>query len=825
MTARVVAAVLVGFLEAHASGPGRDGAERPGGQPTASPAAALLAILAADDGRVALPRGLHTPAIDALRAKAAEDLRVLLELARSTDLSIRAPAIRALGRLERRELVPDLLQFLAAGPRAETANALAQAMRGDPLPDDADGQQVQAVLDALIQVGEVDAGGALGAVSRSIGRLPYVTADQVRAADAFLLASMRRVDPDPNLRLLLPDITRALESLARTHGRLAPLSTETVDRLRRTVTEVRHSNPPPSRVNAMAALMAARGVDEETLRVAAQDTKVPALRRLAAAALGGAGSAVVPAERTTLLTTLLRDPTAIVRLEAVRAWARQETRTNGCMRLLEALRDPNLSVVVATLDALGDQCRDDVNVTDRLTAEARTPPPDEWHRPAHALLALARRAPARVVIPLLGSHASHTTWQVRVYAARTAAIARDVTVLERLALDANDNVREATLAALRTLKGDEAEPYFVAALGRSDYQLLRTAANELKGMKPTPPLAGGLSDALRRVSAEKKETSRDTRLALLERLRELGTRDQAGALVPLLQDFDIPVATLAAAVLQEWTGRPQEIAPQLLPRPALPLPAEIEEARTTPGQIKLGNGRTLTFNLLPGVAPLASVRFLRLARAGYYDGLTLHRVVPNFIVQGGSPGGNEYSGDGPYVRDEISLAPHVAGAIGLSTRGRDTGDAQFFVGLVDNPRLDFEYTVFGQVDDHTMPVLDMIAEGERIVSISFKTETSAANGARYTTPGSSILIVAASASASTSIPSASVHCGIPWPIIAPDQAGIPSGAMWSAKISSRVSAPKLPSPGPHSEHVPKMNPAIRDSTPASFSCVSMRSIR
>src|SRR6185503_322243 len=157
-----------------------------------------------------------------------------------------------------------------------------------------------------------------------------------------------------------------------------------------------------------------------------------------------------------------------------------------------------------------------------------------------------------------GGHVQHQTWQVRMYAARAAAIANEVNSLEKLAYDDEDNVREATLAPLRRLKGDDAEPYFVAALGRGDYQLLRTAAIELKGARSTPQLASALVDALRRVTAERKETSRDTRLALLERLQELGTPDQAGGIVPLLRDFDIRVAQLAASVIQQWTGRVQE---------------------------------------------------------------------------------------------------------------------------------------------------------------------------------------------------------------------------------------------------------------------------
>jgi cyclophilin family peptidyl-prolyl cis-trans isomerase len=113
------------------------------------------------------------------------------------------------------------------------------------------------------------------------------------------------------------------------------------------------------------------------------------------------------------------------------------------------------------------------------------------------------------------------------------------------------------------------------------------------------------------------------------------------------------------------------------------------------------------------------VRFMRLAKSGYYNGLTLHRIVPNFVIQGASPGANEYAGDALYVRDEIGLAAHTRGAVGLSTRGRDTGDAQFFINLVDNPRLDFEYTVFGHVDSRDMDIVDGIAEGDAIDTIKF----------------------------------------------------------------------------------------------------------
>jgi cyclophilin family peptidyl-prolyl cis-trans isomerase/HEAT repeat protein len=498
---------------------------------------------------------------------------------------------------------------------------------------------------------------------------------------------------------------------------------DTIEQLRAIVVNRRHEYPGQARINAMAALIAARGVDIDTLRVAASasslrdEAAMHQLRRLATVVIGGAGAPLDPVERASLLAALLADRAVIVRIEAVRAWARQESRVNGCQRLLDELKDPSVPVVLATIDALGDACRDDVNVTDRLTVEARPPGPNGWHRESHALLALAKRSPGRVFIPLLAGHVQHVTWQVRMYAARAAAITGESSALERLAYDAHDNVREATLAPLHKLKGDDAEPYLVAALARNDYQLLLTAAGELKGMKPTARITSGLLDALLRVTADRKDTSRDTRLALLERLGEMGDPDQSGALVPLLRDFDIPVAQAAAALFQRWTGKPQEIDPQLLARPALPVGDELS---TPPATVKLKSGKTLRIRLRAGSAPLAVARFVRLARANYYNGLTFHRLVQNFVVQGGSPAANEYAGDDRYVRDEISSESHYRGTVGLSTRGRDTGDAQFFVNLVDNPRLDFEYTVFGVIAP--MDVVDEILEGDAISSITFEKE-------------------------------------------------------------------------------------------------------
>ena len=93
-------------------------------------------------------------------------------------------------------------------------------------------------------------------------------------------------------------------------------------------------------------------------------------------------------------------------------------------------------------------------------------------------------------------------------------------------------------------------------------------------------------------------------------------------------------------------------------------------------------------------------------------------MAANFVIQGGSPGANEYSGDPLFMRDEVGL--HVRGTAGVSTRGRDTGDAQIFVNLVDSPRLDHVYTVFGTVVAG-MDVVDGILEGDVIERVELVT--------------------------------------------------------------------------------------------------------
>jgi cyclophilin family peptidyl-prolyl cis-trans isomerase len=131
----------------------------------------------------------------------------------------------------------------------------------------------------------------------------------------------------------------------------------------------------------------------------------------------------------------------------------------------------------------------------------------------------------------------------------------------------------------------------------------------------------------------------------------------------------------------------------------------------------MARGGVIEMRLLADEAPATVARVASLAAKGHYNGLTFHRVEPTFVLQGGSPGANEFMGDGPYMRDEPGVA-HNRATLGISTRGRDTGDAQIFVNLIDSPRLDHAYTVFAVVE-RGMDVADTVLEGDVMAKVEF----------------------------------------------------------------------------------------------------------
>ena len=410
----------------------------------------------------------------------------------------------------------------------------------------------------------------------------------------------------------------------------------------------------------------------------------------------------------------IRDPQFAARdslpqLPAPKAWSEPPWRLrlraltamrSDCAALATALADSAWPVRLRAADLASAPCaRDNTLVApldawiDALPASTATRKPGgiSWHAAAHAIVALSRLRPddARA---RLGKLASHKQWQVRAYAARAAAVLSDTTHLRMLASDSNDNVREAAIEGLAKLTGHADDALFVAALHSSGAQVVRAAAVALKG-SPRSDVRAAANAAFEQWVDRQNASAHDARVALLEAAGRPASDDRPPAI-----RVELPPQAVALAL-----GADKRLRVVMSPA---------------------SGGGSFVVRLRGDVAPMTAARILALARGGYYDGLTWHRVEHDFVIQGGSPGANEYVGYAQALRDELGTVPHVRGTVGMSTRGHDTGDAQWFVNLRDNIRLGRDYTVFGEVIEG-IDVVDGILEGDVIARIE---EVGGANG-------------------------------------------------------------------------------------------------
>jgi cyclophilin family peptidyl-prolyl cis-trans isomerase/HEAT repeat protein len=261
-----------------------------------------------------------------------------------------------------------------------------------------------------------------------------------------------------------------------------------------------------------------------------------------------------------------------------------------------------------------------------------------------------------------------------------------------------------------------------AALSNPDIIARATAADILSELPPEPDTARALAEALPRALSDEIN---DAALSILGALaKQQGAEVEPAVKSALETTTDYLVRRRAADILRERAGGPSserrvETVNTRNHR------EDYERALARIGKsvravIATDKG-SFTVELLPEEAPLTVDNFVGLARKNYYNNVPFHRVVPNFVVQGGDPRGDGNGGPGYQIRCEINEVPYNRGAVGMALSGKDTGGSQWFVTHSPQPHLDGGYTVFGRVVEG-MEVVDRIVRGDRIRFVTI-TET------------------------------------------------------------------------------------------------------
>lgn len=295
-------------------------------------------------------------------------------------------------------------------------------------------------------------------------------------------------------------------------------------------------------------------------------------------------------------------------------------------------------------------------------------------------------------------------------------------VLPRVAqmfADEDPVVRTAAFGVLTELDSSNLDYYIGQALNDQDMVLVVQGIDAIGGFKLM-----NFVPSLSEIMARGTKVDTDIRRSIIETLPPLF--DEFGndsALVRLLIDGILDrsyVVRRSAAQIYEKRmseDRWAQVPPAETRITEKQIRSAIERYTKNPVAHIMTDKGEIEIELLFDIAPLTVINFIELAQSGFYDGLIFHRVVPNFVIQGGDPRGDGWGGPDYLIRCEYSRIPYARGTVGIATSGKDTGGSQFFIALSPQPHLNGRYTVFGQVRSG-MEFADEIARGDVIQKIT-----------------------------------------------------------------------------------------------------------
>lgn len=423
-------------------------------------------------------------------------------------------------------------------------------------------------------------------------------------------------------------------------------------------------------------------------------------------------------DSTLLLVQELADANAGAprRIEAAKALASHPATEAGLAAALRALDAPEPHLVAETLELLYSWGTAAQKLTERLEKIWKTSS-SNWTKglALRALVSVNPTVGKPKVADVLAAPNSPLL-EAAVTSLAVEATPQDLEKLVTYVTHKDLRVAEAAIEGLSLYSEDKlplsTKPALRKALERGDTGITCLVA-QLVGKRAWKDFAQSLAavypllDDVDQIEAK---------IATLEALALVGDRSHVELLDSAINDPERLVSAAAAKTKLALTGQDDSAKvpkTSIIKKP--PTPSYDKAIAATKKRVKIVTNRgEAIFQLLPD-APLTAFQFVTLVEQGFYNGKTFHRVVPNFVVQGGDPLGDGYGGPGFLIRDEPSVVAHERGIVGIATAGPDTGGCQFFVNVAPNLHLDGKYTAFAKVVSG-LEVFDKLEVGDRIVS-------------------------------------------------------------------------------------------------------------
>lgn len=341
--------------------------------------------------------------------------------------------------------------------------------------------------------------------------------------------------------------------------------------------------------------------------------------------------------------------------------------------------------------------------------------------PAPAVRAAALRSTATLdpesFVTTLSGLDPDPNWSVRAALADVLGTLTPEAALPRLTSmlrDEDQRVMPAVLRSLVKLKAPDAAQLLLDRLKADDPAVRAAAAEGLGELKP-PGAAQALGDAYR---AGERDTTYLARAAALAALAKYGAGDATPVLKTAFGDKDWAVRVRAVQLLKQIDPSAAADVDALIRPAPTTLPADTYKAERLVNppvstQVFIDTDRgSIQIELAVIDAPLTVENFMALARKGFFNGLSIHRVVPDFVLQDGDPRGDGEGGPGYTIRDELNERPYLRGSVGMALDPwPDTGGSQWFITVSPQPHLDAKYTLFGRVTAG-MDVVDKIQQGD-----------------------------------------------------------------------------------------------------------------